>query len=74
MRRRRRPALIRMQCRRGCGKHLATLSAPIHHSQADYDRLHGICDGCLTDDERAYMAGPMLINTARNIAAKSAAR
>jgi hypothetical protein len=60
--------IVSQPCRRGCGKQLAGLSRPIHHRQADYDRLHHICDDCLTPDEKAYMAGPMLHATARNIA------
>lgn len=68
MSRRRRPMIVTQPCRRGCGKQLAGLSRPIHHRQADYNRLHHICDDCLTPDEKAYMAGPMLHATARNIA------
>ena len=71
MARRRRPTLVRLACRRGCGKTLHTLSAPIHNGQADFDRLHGICDDCLTQEERDYMAGPMLLATAKRIAGRS---
>ena len=62
--------VVRRPCRRGCGKVLAGLSRPIHSTQADFDRYHGICDDCLTDDERADMRGPMLLRSAKNIASK----
>ena len=61
------PAIVTRKCRRGCGAIVTGLSRPIHGTQADYDKYHHICDGCLTDDERRDMAGPMLMRTARNI-------
>ncbi len=67
MARRRAPAVVTIQCRRGCGKRLTTLSRPIHSTRADYERYHGICGDCLTDAEKADMEGPMLMRTARNI-------
>ena len=66
-RRGRRPTLVTMSCRRGCGKTLSTLSAPIHSTREDHARYHGICDDCLTDEERKDMDGPMLMRTAANI-------
>lgn len=66
-RRKNRPQIITMPCRRGCGTVLSTLSAPIHSTQADWQRYHGICDDCLTPEEKADMAGPMLHRTASHI-------
>ena len=65
--RKRKFRLMTISCRRGCGKKLTTATGPINGTQADYDRYHGICDDCLTADEHADMAGPMLLRTARNI-------
>jgi len=67
MSRRKRIAIVSRLCRRGCGKRLATLNRPIHSSQADFDRYAGICANCLTAAERADMAGPLLMRTARLI-------
>lgn len=61
--------VVTMSCRRGCGKRLATLTAPIHGTKADHAKYHGICDDCLTPEEKADMNGPMLLRTARNILA-----
>lgn len=69
-RRRKNPTKV-MACRRGCGACLVTLTRPIHGSLADYDRLHGICDDCLTEDERQYMAGPMLMQAAARLAGRA---
>jgi len=69
-RRMRRPMIVTRPCRRGCGTQLAGLCRPIHHAQSDYDRLHHICDNCLTDEEKAYMRGPMLMAAARRIVRK----
>lgn len=66
-RRRPRIQVVRRSCRRGCGKQLAGLNRPIHGSQADFDKYHGICENCLTDDEKTDMKGPMLLRTAQRI-------
>lgn len=69
-RRRKEPRVKVISCRRGCGKTLTTLAAPINASREDYRRLHGICDNCLTLDEREYMRGPLLLKTAKRIAGR----
>lgn len=66
-RRRKPPAVVKMPCRRRCGRTVTTLSRPIHSTQADYDRYHGICSECLTEEEHKDMQGAMLLRTAQNI-------
>lgn len=65
---RRKPKIMTMKCRRGCGKMLTTTTGPISASLADWRRYHGICEGCLTESEQADMRGPMLMRTAKRIA------
>ncbi len=59
--------VMTVSCRRGCGKKLTTLNRPVHSTAEDYRKYSGICENCLTDEERADMNGPMLHRTARNI-------
>jgi hypothetical protein len=61
------PMIISMLCRRDCGKRISTLSGPMHSTITDYKKYHGICDDCLTDEEKADMRGAMLLRTARNV-------
>lgn len=68
---RRRVTVVVRSCRRGCGKSLTGLSGPLHGTTADFRRFHGICDDCLTDEEKAEMRGPMLMRTAKRIVGRA---
>lgn len=63
--------IVTRPCRRGCGRSLSGLNKPIHSTQADFDKYHGICDQCLTEEEKADMCGPMLMRTAKKILGNS---
>ncbi len=67
LRKKQKISLIKLDCRRGCGAVLHTVNRPIHGTQEDYNRYHGICSNCLTDEEKQEMSGPMLLRTAENI-------
>jgi len=54
--------IVRMECRRNCGRKVATLNRPIHGARRDYDRLHGICERCITPEERRQLEDAMVIN------------
>ncbi len=70
----RRPQLVTMSCKRGCGKTITTLSRPIYSTAEDFERYSGICENCLTEEELADINGPMLHRIGQNIVRKRVAR
>lgn len=45
--------LLQTPCRRGCGKMLVTLNRSLMGNDEARSRLAGICENCITDEERA---------------------
>lgn len=54
---RRRIEIINTECRRGCGRKIATVSRSIHGAAAAHAKFSGICEQCITPEERLEMEG-----------------
>lgn len=58
----RRPLTVSVSCRRGCGRSLVTTRRPIGPAGPvatdRWERLHGICETCLTNAERTELLLP----------------
>ena len=48
--------VVEILCRRGCGKRLATTTRAIFRgNQHIHDLLHGVCENCMTDEEKEML-------------------
>lgn len=48
-------ALVTMKCRRGCGRSVTTLNRPISGAHEAHAEFSGICEHCITPEERRSM-------------------
>lgn len=68
MTRRRAPSIVTVACPR-CGRSVATLSRPIHSSEATAAKWRGLCASCATDADRAQLMHDMRADVERRLGA-----
>ncbi len=63
MPRRKKVQLVYRSCPR-CGVKVAGLTGPVHYTDAVFQRLRGVCDGCITPEERKLLTEPRSVRRA----------
>ena len=51
------PRISQAKCRRGCGVTVATMSRPLYGNLDDFKKFQGICQRCLTPQEKLELEG-----------------
>jgi len=62
------PRIIARECRRNCGKTVYGLVAPIHATTDCHAKYIGICEDCITAEEKVDMLNNMAGNLQRMVA------